>query len=26
MRDVLTRIASHPHHRLRELLPGNWKP
>jgi transposase len=26
LRDVLTRIASHPHHRLAELLPGNWKP
>ena len=26
LRDVLTRIASHPHHRLAELLPGKWKP
>lgn len=26
LRDVLTRIASHPHHRLAELLPGQWKP
>lgn len=26
LRDVLTRIASHPHHRLDELLPGQWKP
>jgi hypothetical protein len=26
LKDVLTRIASHPHHRLTELLPGNWKP
>lgn len=26
LRDVLTRIAGHPHHRLAELLPGNWKP
>jgi transposase len=25
LRDVLTRIASHPHHRLDELLPGQWK-
>lgn len=25
LRDVLTRIASHPHHRLGELLPRNWK-
>jgi transposase len=25
LRDVLTRIASHPHHRLAELLPGKWK-
>ena len=24
LRDVLTRIASHPHHRLAELLPGKW--
>jgi transposase len=26
LRDVLTRIASHPHHRLAELLPDRWKP
>ena len=26
LKDVLTRIASHPHHRLAELLPGRWKP
>ena len=26
LRDVLTRIAAHPHHRLRELLPGQCKP
>lgn len=26
LRDVLTRIASHPHHRLAELLPGRWQP
>jgi transposase len=25
LKDVLTRIASHPHHRLAELLPGRWK-
>jgi transposase len=25
LRDVLTRIASHPHHRLPELLPDRWK-
>ena len=25
LRDILTRIASHPHHRLAELLPGRWK-
>jgi hypothetical protein len=25
LRDVLTRIAAHPHHRLAELLPGQWK-
>jgi transposase len=24
-RDVLTRIATHPIHRLKELLPHNWK-
>lgn len=26
LKDVLTRIASHPHHRLHELLPDQWKP
>jgi hypothetical protein len=26
LRDVLTRIAAHPHHRLAELLPDRWKP
>ena len=26
LRDVLTRIAAHPHHRLAELLPNRWKP
>jgi hypothetical protein len=26
LRDLLTRIASHPHHRLAELLPDRWKP
>jgi hypothetical protein len=26
LRDVLTRIAGHPHHRLAELLPERWKP
>jgi transposase len=25
-RDVLSRIAMHPLHRLAELLPHNWKP
>ena len=24
--DVLSRIASHPAHRLAELLPWNWTP
>jgi transposase len=26
LRDVLTRIAAHPMHRLAELLPDRWKP
>jgi transposase len=26
LRDVLTRIAAHPHHRLSELLPNRWTP
>jgi len=26
LRDVLTRIASHPHHRLPDLLPDRWTP
>jgi len=26
LRDVLTRIAAHPHHRLSELLPDRWQP
>ena len=26
LRDVLTRIAAHPHHRLAELLPNRWTP
>ena len=26
LKDVLTRIASHPSNRLAELLPGQWKP
>ncbi len=26
LRDVLTRIAAHPHSRLHELLPDHWKP
>lgn len=26
LRDVLTRIASHPHHRLAELMLDRWKP
>ncbi|MCY2926655.1 MAG: transposase, partial [Planctomycetota bacterium] len=25
LRDLLTRIAAHPHNRLAELLPGRWK-
>ncbi|MBW1735937.1 MAG: transposase domain-containing protein [Deltaproteobacteria bacterium] len=24
--DMLRRIMSHPVHRLRELLPGQWEP
>lgn len=26
LRDVLTRIAAHPHKRLSELLPDRWRP
>jgi transposase len=26
LRDVLTRIAAHPHNRLAELLPDRWQP
>jgi transposase len=26
LRDVLTRIAAHPHQRLPELLPNHWQP
>lgn len=26
LRDVLTRIAAHPHNRLAELQPGRWQP
>jgi transposase len=26
LRDILTRIASYPHHRLAELTPNRWKP
>jgi transposase len=26
LRDVLTRIAAHPHHRLSELLPNQYQP
>ena len=25
LRDVLTRLAAHPSHRVAELLPGNWQ-
>jgi transposase len=25
LRDLFTRISSHPHHRLDELLPDQWK-
>jgi transposase len=26
LKDVLTRIAAHPHNRLADLLPDRWKP
>ena len=26
LRDVLTRIAAHPHNRLADLLPNHWQP
>jgi len=26
LRDILTRISTHPASRIEELLPGNWKP
>jgi len=26
LKDVLTRVNSHPHKKLAELLPQNWKP
>jgi hypothetical protein len=26
LRDVLTRISTHPAHRIEELLPRHWKP
>jgi transposase len=26
LEDVIRRFASHPHHRLHELLPDQWKP
>jgi len=26
LRDILTRISTHPARRIEELLPRNWKP